>query len=142
MCLSFQIQIQWFANIFTECLEEDIELENVISGEDEIREESNEHETESNPEADCQELDPRSSEEIMDELIEHAFLQALKTTAKKLELPALTSSFYRQHMLPACPTEIGGPIDIKKSSFKKLGKFLSKMVDEKVRKLNSILSTL
>ena len=96
--------------------------------------EDNEHESENESETDIQESDPRSPEEIMDELIQNAFLQALKTTAteKKLELPALTSSFYRQHMLPACPSEIGGPIDIKKSSFKKLGKFLNKMVDEKI----------
>ena len=69
----------------------------------------------------------------MDELIHNAFLQSLRTTAKKLELPVLTSTFYRQHMLPACPSEIGGPIDLKKSSYKKLSKFLSKMMEEQVR---------
>ena len=81
------------------------------------------------------EIDTRSTEEIMNEMIENAFLQALKTTAKKLELPVLTSTFYRQHMVPACPIEIGGPIDLKKSSFKKLSKFLQKMTEEKVSKL-------
>ena len=65
-----------------------------------------------------EELDNINTEDIMNKLIENAFLQALKTTAKKLELPLLTSTFFRQHMLPACPTEIGGPIDLKKSSKK------------------------
>ena len=81
----------------------------------------------------CEELDPNSTEEKMDELIHNAFLQSLRTTAKKLELPVLTSTFYRQHMLPACPSEIGGPIDLKKSSYKKLSKFLSKMMEDQVR---------
>ena len=80
----------------------------------------------------CEEEDSRTLEEIMDNLIETAFLQALKTTAKKVELPLLTSTFFRQHMVPACPNEIGGPIDMKKSSYKKLSKFLTKMMEEKV----------
>jgi translation initiation factor 2D len=82
--------------------------------------------------ASCEELDPGSTEEKMDELVHNAFLQSLRTTAKKLELPILTSTFYRQHMLPACPSEIGGPIDLKKSSYKKLSKFLSKMMEDQV----------
>jgi len=77
-------------------------------------------------------LDTESNQARMDALIESAFLQALRTTAKKLELPVLTSTFYRQHMLPACPNDLGGPIDLKKSSYKKLGKFLSKMMDEDI----------
>ena len=116
------------------CSEEGTNEDNERASQDDLDEESNEHGAESDAEIEIQEPDPRSPDEIMDELIENAFLQALKTTAtaKKLELPALTSNFYRLHMLPACPSEIGGPIDIKKSSFKKLGKFLSKMVEEKV----------
>lgn len=88
----------------------------------------------------CEEGDPRTLEEIMDHVIETAFLQALKTTAKKIELPVLTSTFFRQHMVPACPNEVGGPIDMKKSSYKKLSKFLSKMMEEKVnlQELNSV----
>ena len=37
-----------------------------------------------------EEENPRSPEEKMDEIIENAFLQALKTNAKKMELPVLT----------------------------------------------------
>jgi len=115
-------------------LEKDVVEDNEKSHQDGEVEEDSEHESENESVTDDQETDPRSPEEIMDELIENAFLQALKTTAnaKKLELPVLTSNFYRLHMVPACPSEIGGPIDIKKSSYKKLGKFLSKMVDEKI----------
>jgi len=72
--------------------------------------------------------DDRSPEEIMDELVENAFLQALRTTAKKIELPVLTSNFFRQYMVPASNSDI----DLKKSSHKKLGKFLGKMHADKI----------
>ena len=72
------------------------------------------------------EEDPRSPQEIMDERLELAFLQAWKTTAKKAELPILTSNFFRLHMVPQAQEAI----DIKKSSYKKLSKFLSKMQKE------------
>ena len=76
----------------------------------------------------------RTPEEIMDDIIETAFLQALRTTAKKAELPLLTSTFFRQHMVPASPNEL--QMELKKSSYKKLGKFLSKMNEEKIIVLN------
>jgi len=68
--------------------------------------------------------DSRTPQEIMDDLLENAFLQCLKTTcnAKKAEFPMLTSNFFRLHMVPACPP--GKVLDVKKSSFKKLSKFL------------------
>jgi len=72
--------------------------------------------------------DERSPEEKMDDLVESAFLQALKTTAKKVEFPVLTSNFFRQYMVPASNSDI----DMKKSSYKKLGKFLAKMHADKV----------
>ena len=49
--------------------------------------------------------DDRSPQEIMDELLENAFLQAWKTSAKKAELPMLTSNFFRVHMVPQCPKD-------------------------------------
>ena len=66
----------------------------------------------------------------MDEMLESAFLQAWKTTAKKAELPLLTSNFFRQHMLAFDPN-----LDMKKSSFKKLSKFLSAMQSEGIIRL-------
>jgi translation initiation factor 2D len=64
-------------------------------------------------------------QEDMDKLLEHCFLKAWKTTAKKVEFPLLTSNFYKLHMLPACPS--GKQLDLKRSSYKKLSKFLSAM---------------
>lgn len=64
-------------------------------------------------------------QEIMDKLLEYCFLKAWKTTAKKVEFPLLTSNFYKLHMLPACPP--GKQLDLKRSSYKKLSKFLSAM---------------
>lgn len=70
--------------------------------------------------------DDRSPQEIMDELLDNAFLQSLKTScnAKKAEFPMLTSNFFRLHMVPACPPQ--SQLDVKKSSYKKLSKFLEK----------------
>jgi len=74
------------------------------------------------------EIDPRSPEEIMDEIVECAFLQALKTQGKKMEFPLLTSNFFRTYMVASSNSDI----DLKKSSYKKLGKFLAKMHADKV----------
>ncbi|XP_058641871.1 eukaryotic translation initiation factor 2D isoform X2 [Onychostoma macrolepis] len=69
--------------------------------------------------------DSRSPQEQMDELLLQCFLHALKTKVKKSELPLLTSSFQRNHMMSCCPK--GKYLDIKKSSYKKLSKFLQCM---------------
>ena len=69
--------------------------------------------------------DTRSPQEIMDSLLESSLLQALRTScsAKKAELPMLSSNFYRLHMVPHSAL----PLEVKKSSHKKLGKFLASM---------------
>uniref|UniRef100_A0A8C2PR85 Eukaryotic translation initiation factor 2D n=1 Tax=Cyprinus carpio TaxID=7962 RepID=A0A8C2PR85_CYPCA len=61
----------------------------------------------------------------MDELLLQCFLHALKTKVKKSELPLLTSTFQRNHMVSCCPK--GKYLDIKKSSYKNLSKFLQCM---------------
>ena len=72
-----------------------------------------------------EEEEERSPQEVMDELLEGAFLQAWKTTAtaKKVELPMLSSNFFRVHMVP----QASRPLDVKRSSHKKLSKFLAHM---------------
>uniref|UniRef100_A0A8C4F2M3 Eukaryotic translation initiation factor 2D n=1 Tax=Dicentrarchus labrax TaxID=13489 RepID=A0A8C4F2M3_DICLA len=65
------------------------------------------------------------STEIMDALLLQCFLHALKSKVKKSELPLLTSTFLRNHMFSCCPN--GKQLDIKKSSYKKLSKFLQAM---------------
>lgn len=74
---------------------------------------------------DGEEGDSRSPQEQMDELLLQCFLHALKTKVKKSELPLLTSTFLRNHMVSCCPR--GKQLDIKKSSYKKLSKFLQIM---------------
>ena len=63
--------------------------------------------------------------QVMDSLLLAALFQSLRTTAqaKKVDLPMLSSNFYRLHMVPASPL----PLDVKKSSHKKLSRFLSAM---------------
>uniref|UniRef100_A0A672HXE6 DM2 domain-containing protein n=1 Tax=Salarias fasciatus TaxID=181472 RepID=A0A672HXE6_SALFA len=63
--------------------------------------------------------------ETMDALLLQCFLHALKSKVKKSELPLLTSTFLRNHMFSCCPS--GKQIDLKKSSYKKLSKFLQTM---------------
>ncbi|XP_029362104.1 eukaryotic translation initiation factor 2D isoform X1 [Echeneis naucrates] len=67
----------------------------------------------------------RTPQEIMDALLVQCFLHALKSKVKKPELPLLTSTFLRNHMFSCCPS--GKQLDIKKSSYKKLSKFLQAM---------------
>ncbi|KAF7655650.1 hypothetical protein LDENG_00053060 [Lucifuga dentata] len=69
--------------------------------------------------------DQKTPQEMMDALLLQCFLHALKRKVKKSELPLLTSSFLRNHMFPCCPN--GKQLDIKKSSYKKLSKFLQAM---------------
>lgn len=65
------------------------------------------------------------SVEDVDALLIYSFLKCLKTEGKKLSLPMLTSTFYGTHIMSACPE--GSALDIKKSSYKKVSKFLSSM---------------
>uniref|UniRef100_A0A4W4DY28 Eukaryotic translation initiation factor 2D n=1 Tax=Electrophorus electricus TaxID=8005 RepID=A0A4W4DY28_ELEEL len=75
----------------------------------------------------CQNLQDLSLGQ-MDSLLFQCFLHALKIKVKKSELPLLTSTFLRKHMAACCPK--GKHLDIKKSSFKKLSKFLQCMQKE------------
>lgn len=73
--------------------------------------------------------DQRTPQEQMDALLLQCFLHALKSKVKKADLPLLTSTFLRLHMFSCCPR--GQKIDIKKSSYKKLSKFLQTMQQQK-----------
>ncbi|KAM7404907.1 hypothetical protein PAMP_012211 [Pampus punctatissimus] len=72
-----------------------------------------------------EEDDQKTPQEVMDALLLQCFLHALKRKVKKSELPLLTSTFLRNHMFSCCPS--GKQLDIKKSSYKKLSKFLQAM---------------
>uniref|UniRef100_A0A182JXY4 SUI1 domain-containing protein n=1 Tax=Anopheles christyi TaxID=43041 RepID=A0A182JXY4_9DIPT len=61
-----------------------------------------------------------------DDLIKGAFLNALKLHGKKITLPLLTSTFYPQYVQP----EIPEGIEMKKSSYKKVGTFFKQMAEE------------
>ncbi|CAO2623262.1 Eukaryotic translation initiation factor 2D [Lemmus lemmus] len=66
----------------------------------------------------------------MDELLQQCFLHALKSRVKKSDLPLLTSTLLDSHMFSCCPE--GQQLDIKKSSYKKLSKFLQHMQQEQI----------
>ncbi|KFB49761.1 AGAP011804-PA-like protein [Anopheles sinensis] len=61
-----------------------------------------------------------------DDLIKSAFLNVLKLHGKKIQLPMLASTFYPQYVQP----EIPEGVEMKKSSYKKVGTFFKRMVEE------------
>ncbi|XP_006622671.1 eukaryotic translation initiation factor 2D isoform X1 [Apis dorsata] len=61
----------------------------------------------------------------MDNLLEYCFLKACKTSIKPSDLPILTSNFFKNHLIAACPSNKN--IDIKKTRYKKLSLFLAEM---------------
>ncbi|XP_060034748.1 eukaryotic translation initiation factor 2D isoform X2 [Erinaceus europaeus] len=74
--------------------------------------------------------DSGTLQEQMDELLKRCFLHALKCRVKKADLPLLTSTFLGSQMFSCCPE--GQLLDIKKSSYKKLSKFLQQMQQEQI----------
>ncbi|XP_072030965.1 eukaryotic translation initiation factor 2D-like [Amphiura filiformis] len=64
----------------------------------------------------------------MDRLLYQCLLHSLKCKVKKSDLPLLTSTFYKNHILPCCPRN--QTLDVKKSSYKKFSKFLQAMQQE------------
>ena len=63
-----------------------------------------------------------SSSEEMDALLDACLLQALRTRIKDKDLPLLCGALLTTHLLPCRPE--GSHVDVKKSSHKKLGKFV------------------
>lgn len=70
-----------------------------------------------------QEYELQNTPEI---LLKRAFLSALKNNGKNLQLPLLTSNFYRLYVVP----ESEEPLDLKKTKYKKLSNFLNEMINE------------
>lgn len=73
-----------------------------------------------------EEDDEAVAEDTPDDILRRAFLTVLKTQGKSLKLPLLVSTFYATHVQPACDPKV----EIKQTTFKKLGKFLAHMESE------------
>ncbi|XP_014230139.1 eukaryotic translation initiation factor 2D [Trichogramma pretiosum] len=72
----------------------------------------------------------------MDQLLQYCFIKAIKTTFKKGDLPIITSTFFKNHVIRACPP--GSSVDVKKSSYKKLSVFLAHLKNEGLIDTSSI----
>ncbi|KAH8311841.1 hypothetical protein KR044_008241 [Drosophila immigrans] len=70
--------------------------------------------------------EPADNEPSLEAMLKNAFLAALKNHGKKLQLPLLTSNFYRLYVV----NEAAEQIDLKKTRYKKLSNFLAEMVDQ------------
>ncbi|KAM4048406.1 eukaryotic translation initiation factor 2D [Anomaloglossus baeobatrachus] len=77
-----------------------------------------------------------SPQEAMDSLLNQCFFHALRHKVKKSDLPLLTSTFLRNHLFSCCPE--GQQVDIKKSSYKKLSKFLQVMQQRKILQVKEL----
>eukprot|EP00041_Stephanoeca_diplocostata_P004500 m.46230 g.46230 ORF g.46230 m.46230 type:complete len:147 (-) comp15154_c0_seq6:723-1163(-) len=67
----------------------------------------------------------------MDDMLENAFLLALKTSVRVKDLPMLVSTFFAQHVKPASQRlRTGADLNLKQTRFKKLGAFLDHMAAE------------
>ncbi|XP_073443351.1 eukaryotic translation initiation factor 2D isoform X3 [Dendrobates tinctorius] len=77
-----------------------------------------------------------SPQEAMDNLLNKCFFHALRYKVKKSDLPLLTSTFLRNHLFSCCPE--GQQVDIKKSSYKKLSRFLLVMQQRKILQVKEL----
>ena len=109
---------------------DEIEIEETAEIEDELTEKIDDltvQEEEQNEDIESEEeqqveLDP-------DTILEEAFLRACKTLPKKTEFPILTSNFFRTLIVPNLPPDHPN-LDLKKTKWKKLSKFLSEKQSE------------
>ncbi|KAJ8720484.1 hypothetical protein PYW08_005949 [Mythimna loreyi] len=72
----------------------------------------------------------------MDGLLRWCLLTFLKLDAKNTELPLKTNLLYRNHLIALCPPD--RTLEVKKSSYKKLGKFLEAMQQEGLLEVREI----
>lgn len=72
----------------------------------------------------AEEAEEEQEEDNMDDLLYYSFMTVIKYS-KTLTLPCLTSNFYKLQILEACPSDKS--LDLKKTSYKKLKPFLTKM---------------
>eukprot|EP00873_Tetraselmis_striata_P016277 jgi/Tetstr1/436541/TSEL_002696.t1 len=70
---------------------------------------------------------PADAGEDMDTLLQRAFMQALHTSLEDSALPIQGGKLWSDHMLPSRPP--GSHLDLKRSSYKKLSKFLKSRKD-------------
>ncbi|XP_011339852.1 eukaryotic translation initiation factor 2D isoform X2 [Ooceraea biroi] len=105
--------------------EDSNDVEDEIVSEEQVEETENVEETkdlvEESVTIEPQVLDPVQE---MDRLLEYSFLKACKMI-KSNDLPMLSSNFFKNHLLAACPP--GKNVDVKKSRYKKLSVFLADM---------------
>lgn len=83
---------------------------------------------------DNEQTDNTPSSENMDDVLMYTLLSVLKYS-KSLTLPVLTSNLYKQ-MKDVCPSD--KVLDVKKSSYKKIGQFLQQMCQNGLIHLNEV----
>ncbi|GAN03392.1 eukaryotic translation initiation factor SUI1 family protein [Mucor ambiguus] len=77
--------------------------------------------------ADTKQLTTNEIDEWLKKSLYHALVFKIKSENASSVLPLSASSFYSAYIMPCRPVDVGSEIDIKKSSWKKLQKFLKAM---------------
>ncbi|XP_026751619.2 eukaryotic translation initiation factor 2D [Galleria mellonella] len=72
----------------------------------------------------------------MDGLLQWCLLSFIKLESKRIELPLKTNLLYKNHLMPLCPAD--RTLDVKKSSYKKMGKFLENMQQQGLLEVREI----
>ncbi|XP_045504964.1 eukaryotic translation initiation factor 2D [Colias croceus] len=84
----------------------------------------------------CSDSDEDRIPDDMDGLLRWCLLSFLKLHAKDIELPLKTNLLYKNYLMPLCPSD--RTLDVKKSTFKKMGKFLEAMQREGLLEVKEI----
>ncbi|CAH0591494.1 unnamed protein product [Chrysodeixis includens] len=88
---------------------------------------------------DCSQMEEDDNDDIptdMDGLLRWCLLTFMKLDGKNIELPLKTNLLYKNNLMPMCPSD--RTLDVKKSSYKKLSKFLEEMQKEGLVELREL----
>ncbi|KAM3958321.1 eukaryotic translation initiation factor 2D [Aphomia sociella] len=72
----------------------------------------------------------------MDGLLQWCLLSFIKLESRRVELPLKTNLLYKNHLMPLCPPD--RTLEVKKSSYKKMGKFLEAMQQQSLLEVREI----
>ncbi|XP_059050220.1 eukaryotic translation initiation factor 2D [Achroia grisella] len=84
----------------------------------------------------CPQVEEPSIPADMDGLLQWCLLTFIKLESKRIELPLKTNLLYKNHLMSLCPSD--RTLEVKKSSYKKMGKFLESMQQQGLLEVREI----
>ncbi|CAH2055994.1 unnamed protein product, partial [Iphiclides podalirius] len=108
----------------------------IISEQEPVVEKNEESELDNSVITDNSLMNENSIPTDMDELLKWCLLSFIKLEGKNIQLPLKTNLLYKNHLIPLCPPD--RTLDVKKSTYKKMGKFLEAMQQEGLLEVREI----